>query len=298
MIFRFEPENYLDEFLVVFTVYKFQTPSGSLLMKSKKRILKTLLYKITFKILMMKKILFLAILVTCCVFYAEAQVGIGTNNPEAALDVVSSNAGVLIPRVALNSETDVSTVSIPDDSGVAVSTMVYNDGSGSLKPTGFYYWDGTTWLQLVSDEPQVYFGKFKITASGNKIIVGLPFKPKRVEFKAYANVDDYVLNIDNGIEDDIKTKDNYFGYMVGFADQNGVAIEQQVIQGGANAGSINDHSRYSSAVNCIGFRYADDNGTLLGLTTASLTSFNPAGFTLNVNNFTDGVVVIYTAYKY
>jgi len=247
---------------------------------------------------MMKKIHFLTIIFSCCLFYAEAQVGISTSDPEAALDVVSSNSGVLIPRVALNSKTDITTVVKPNETSIAEGTLVYNNGTGGLDLTGFYYWNGTSWLQMINKAKQVYMGKFIINSAGSKNIVGIPFKPKRIEFKAYANIDAYDLASNSGVPNNSNSKDDYFGFMTGYAYQNGATIDQQVIQGGGSADSIDDHSRYSSDTNCIGIRYANDGGNSLGLTTASLTSFNTAGFTLNVNDFTDEIVVIYIAHRY
>jgi hypothetical protein len=227
-----------------------------------------------------------------------AQVGIGTTNPRGALDISSINSGLLIPRVALTGPNDNTTVKIPSGSGVEVSTLIYNDGTGGLQPSGFYYWEGSFWIQLVTNEKQVYTGKFRITASGNTTIAGLPFEPKSIEFKAYANVENYNVNSDNSVGNNNNGFQNYFGYMHGYCNQNSGTIEQQLISGGANANSVNDHSRYASDNKCIGIRYANQNGDSLGLTSASLTSFNTDGFTLNVDNFTEGLVVIYTAYKY
>jgi len=227
-----------------------------------------------------------------------AQIGIGTQTPEAALDVSSTNSGMLIPRVALTSSTDVTTVTIPDGIGVSLSTMVYNTGEANLKPAGFYYWNGSKWLSLDNSEKKIYVGKFIIDSASDKIITGLPFMPKRLEFKAFANVDAYTLNAKNGLGRNEPGKDNYFGFMSGYANFNGGSTLQQVIQGGGSGNSINDHSRYTSDSDCIGIRYADQNGLFLGLTNASLSTFNTDGFTLSINNYTDPVVVIYTAYKY
>ncbi|GAB4448726.1 MAG: hypothetical protein OHK0036_04580 [Bacteroidia bacterium] len=70
----------------------------------------------------------------------------------ALLDVGNGNAntggdtkGLLIPRVALTSSTDVTTIPSP-----AKSLLVWNTGSGGLTPAGFYYWDGTQWVQLAT----------------------------------------------------------------------------------------------------------------------------------------------------
>ncbi|WP_050009494.1 hypothetical protein [Flavobacterium sp. B17] len=79
---------------------------------------------------------------------SSGSVGIGTSLPDAsaALDVNSTNKGFLPPRVALNSKTDVSTISSP-----TAGLLVYNTGTGSLKSAGMYYWDGSQWTSLKGD---------------------------------------------------------------------------------------------------------------------------------------------------
>ncbi len=228
---------------------------------------------------------------------SNAQVGVNTTNPQAALDITSTNAGLLIPRVSLASTADVVTVTTPDGLQVEEGTLVFNDGNGVLQPAGFYYWNGVEWLQFQKTEVQVHTGKFRITGSGSLSISGLPFQPETIRFETYANIEDYTLNSDNGVGNGVRTYQNYFGYSYGYAKNEGGSILQQVVHGGASAASLNNHSRYASSTRCIGMRYADQDGVSLGLTTASLTSFNADGFTLNVDNFTDGLVVIYTAYK-
>jgi trimeric autotransporter adhesin len=72
----------------------------------------------------------------------HAQVGIGTTSPDASsmLDITSANSGLLIPRVALTSASDVTTIASP-----ATSLLVYNSG---FSPNGYYYWNGSVWVQL------------------------------------------------------------------------------------------------------------------------------------------------------
>lgn len=229
---------------------------------------------------------------------SSAQVGINTTNPQAGLDITSTTAGLLIPRVALASTTDVATVTTPDGLQVEDGTLVFNDGNGVLQPAGFYYWQGTEWLQFVTSEAQVHTGKFRITGSGSMSIAGLPFQPESIQFETYANIEDYTINSDNGVGNNVNTYQNYFGYSYGYAKLDGGSVLQQVINGGGSANSIDNHSRYASSSHCIGIRYANKTGVNLGLTTASLTTFNSDGFTLNVDNYTDGLVVIFTAYKY
>ena len=79
--------------------------------------------------------------------FAFSQVAINTSgdNPDASagLDVSFTNKGVLIPRVALTSATDNTTISSP-----ATSLLVYNTGTGGLSPAGYYYWNGSQWVQF------------------------------------------------------------------------------------------------------------------------------------------------------
>ena len=70
------------------------------------------------------------------------QVGIGTTDPQAALDIVSTTEGVLIPRIALTN-TSTATVATPTESELVYNTATVND----VTP-GFYYWDGSQWMSL------------------------------------------------------------------------------------------------------------------------------------------------------
>ncbi|MDR1356742.1 MAG: hypothetical protein LBJ58_03625 [Tannerellaceae bacterium] len=75
---------------------------------------------------------------------SAAQVGIGTEKPDTAavLDINSGNKGVLLPRVALKSET----VDLDGIGGQPEGLLVYNAG-GTL-PEGFYFWDGSAWKNI------------------------------------------------------------------------------------------------------------------------------------------------------
>ena len=78
-----------------------------------------------------------------------SQVGIGTNIPEGALDIVSTNDGLLIPRVALTNTTTVTIVT------PIKSELVYNTATAGDVTPGYYYWETTPtvasdrWLRLV-----------------------------------------------------------------------------------------------------------------------------------------------------
>lgn len=73
-----------------------------------------------------------------------AQVGINTANPSAGsiFDIVSSDKGMLIPRLDI---VDLSTID-PVTDGSTEGLFVYNTNTSTGK--GFYYWDGTSWISI------------------------------------------------------------------------------------------------------------------------------------------------------
>jgi len=81
----------------------------------------------------------------------NGQIGIGTSSPDAsaALEVSSTNKGMLIPRVALTGSTDQTTIASP-----ANGLMVYNMGTGGLTFKGFVFWNGTEW-RSVNNNPTI-----------------------------------------------------------------------------------------------------------------------------------------------
>lgn len=77
-----------------------------------------------------------------------AQVGIGTVTPDpsSALDVTSSNSGLLPPRVSLSAISNATTpVNAP-----AAGLLVYNTNASVIGGSGqgYYYWNGTAWTKL------------------------------------------------------------------------------------------------------------------------------------------------------
>ena len=91
----------------------------------------------------MKKLLVFPILLIG--YLSIGQVGIGTVNPnaDAILDISSTTAGLLLPRVGLSNTTSPSPMS-RDVAGM----VVYNTANTGDVTTGFYYNDGSVWLRL------------------------------------------------------------------------------------------------------------------------------------------------------
>ncbi|UWX62061.1 hypothetical protein N0B40_07155 [Chryseobacterium oranimense] len=102
---------------------------------------------------MKTKLLFL-IAITAFSVSLFSQVGINTTtpNPSSILDIVSTNKGLLIPRVSLTGNTDVTTIPNPAN-GLLVYNLVDAGGASPVKKDNFYKFNATTgkW-QLMLDE--------------------------------------------------------------------------------------------------------------------------------------------------
>ncbi|WP_291119936.1 hypothetical protein [Empedobacter sp. UBA7248] len=74
--------------------------------------------------------------------------GIGTiPNVYAMLDVISTNKGLLVPRITLNSNTmDLNADGDNDISNQPQGLLIYN--IGTALPKGYYFWNGTEWRSI------------------------------------------------------------------------------------------------------------------------------------------------------
>ena len=126
----------------------------------------------------MRKTLFIINLFLFSLF-SSAQVGINTENPapSSILDIQSTNKGVLLPRVALASSSDIVTIVNP-----AKGLLVYNTGTGGLKTEGLLTWNGIEWVQFTT-------GTSKSAAINGLDCVNARIQPNRYKAgEAYSGV--------------------------------------------------------------------------------------------------------------
>lgn len=100
---------------------------------------------------------FIGLFITLAATAAQAQnvgIGVATPNPSAKLDISATNQGVLLPRVALTSTTDATTIA----NGNVTSLLVYNTSTISNVTPGFYYWTGAVWMRIGVQQDADWYG--------------------------------------------------------------------------------------------------------------------------------------------
>jgi hypothetical protein len=100
------------------------------------------------------KYLFTFLFILGC-FWSISQVGIGTNTPDqsAILDLTSTNKGVLITRIALTSNLDVTTIPSPATGLLIYNTATAGSSSSQITP-GYYTFNGANWDRLLVNKEE------------------------------------------------------------------------------------------------------------------------------------------------
>ena len=115
-------------------------------------------------------LLLVCILFLFVVGMANAQIGIGTDNPHssALLDIRSigsiGNKGLLIPRMDLGDLTSADPVYDPMESLLVYNTDLANTANNKVK-AGYYYWHNNAWTPING----LGLSKYSTTREGTKI---------------------------------------------------------------------------------------------------------------------------------
>ena len=98
------------------------------------------------------------------VLNGSVQIGTITPTTYAQLDVNSTNKGILIPRVSLTSNTmNLNSDGLGNVSNQPTGLLVYNTNASIAQGEGFYYWNGSKWLNLVNTSPLVASAKLDLS---------------------------------------------------------------------------------------------------------------------------------------
>jgi hypothetical protein len=142
------------------------------------------------------------------VLYCSSQsVGISDDGStpvsSAILDVKSTDKGMLIPRVELTSTTSTA----PIGSGIVTSLLVYNTETANDVTPGYYYWNGSAWVRLLTGSSDtttvVYVLDPSLTSPDNPYI-------------AYSNGEDVIRILEN-------IGDNYDNYNTNDEQTGGIS---------------------------------------------------------------------------
>lgn len=99
------------------------------------------------------------------------QVGIGNSNPNnsAMLDIVSTNKGVIIPRIELTGSKDITTIV----NGNVESLLIYNVATVLDVNPGYYYWSNNKWNKIaITDDNLLTTAENGLTVSDGKLRLG------------------------------------------------------------------------------------------------------------------------------
>lgn len=140
------------------------------------------------------------------------------------------------------------------------------------------------------------FGTILINSSGNFTVTGMGFQPAHIKFEAAIPVDSTDTEFSGS--GNSNTEDNFEGVMVGFSTPN----KEQFVSSGGSGNSINAVRAFSKSDHCVGVSYGDQNGNEIAEITATISSFDSDGFTLNCDTYSSvgnvsGLLVIYTAWE-
>jgi hypothetical protein len=224
-----------------------------------------------------------------------AQVGIGTTNPTGALEITSTNNGLIIPRVALTNTVTV----LPVLTGTT-SELVYNTATINDVTPGFYYLSSNTgpWIRLATSGNNAW-----LTTGNTGIVDGTNF----IGTAAATNVD-VAFRRNNVAAGKIGTSNTSFGLLAGSnnnstnntafgvnallnstnaASSNNVAIGWNAMD---NLGSNNTAQSVAVGANAFGSATTNSNSVAVGYnaaqgTTTGIDNTAVGAFALN-NNMT------------
>ena len=190
----------------------------------------------------MKKVLFFLIIILPILTQAQ---NVGINSTGAApstaamLDIVSTDKGLLVPRVALTALNVASPITTTTLSLLIFNTASASSGSTAVFP-GYYYWDGvSSWVA--------------ISGSGSKdwSLAGNAGTTAGTNFLGTTDNTDLVFKVNSiqGGKIDIANNQTFLGYQAGL--NSGTTAGNSFI--GHNSGNANSTGTYNTALGYLTF---------------------------------------------
>src|SRR5262245_49247239 len=184
-----------------------------------------------------RKSLWLTALTSITIQLSAQNIGINSTGAapaaSAMLDIVATDKGLLIPRVALTATNAAGPVTSP-----ATSLLVYNTATAGSSPNnvvpGYYYWNGTSWVAFSSASNTAW------TLTGNSGTTA------GTNFIGTTNAVDFVTKKNNTERTRISSAGNF---AIGTSSFNGTNPEKLIVDAGTTTsvnaivgkGSINSY---------------------------------------------------------
>lgn len=121
----------------------------------------------------MKYLLLFITFNACTWIFSQIGIGSFSVDPSAALDVNSSNKGVLLPSISLLSNDDVSTIAAPVSGLLIYNSATAGSGANKVIP-GYYFYNGLNWELLNynnTDKINLQTGNYTLTNSDVNTVV-------------------------------------------------------------------------------------------------------------------------------
>ncbi|MCZ4242370.1 hypothetical protein [Pedobacter punctiformis] len=119
----------------------------------------------------MKNLYISTLLLLCTVTITKAQQGFGTNSPASSsvIDMVATDKGALLPRIALTSITVAAPVSTPVNGLTVFNTATAGTAPNNVTP-GYYYWStiSSKWVRMQDAVNNIYTNDG--TLASNRIV--------------------------------------------------------------------------------------------------------------------------------
>lgn len=107
-------------------------------------------------------LLFILNIAMSCAFIQDTKAQVGVNTGAsiatgAAFEVRSTNKGILLPRVALTSTNDNTTITPAPTTGLFVYNTTKSSSGSTMVEPGFYYYDGSEWRRLFNEGYSLHY---------------------------------------------------------------------------------------------------------------------------------------------
>ena len=133
----------------------------------------------------------------------EGNVGIGTSVPNASalLEMNAADKGLLVPRIPLMATNNASPITTPANALLVFNTVTAGVGVTAVFP-GFYYWDGTQWIRLITSDTDAQTLFFNVQTGdlsiSNGNTINIPQVTDTDDQTLALDTNTHVLSIDNG----------------------------------------------------------------------------------------------------